>query len=95
MAVCAVVSLLTTPKPDSELVGLIWNKESLRLPVEQRATSRGLRNPTLWWVIIMGIVLFFYVRFPLSMGRANRRQSRICTPCEWQSRPRTLSVQFP
>lgn len=64
MAVCAIVSLLTTPKADSELVGLIWNKESLRLPVEQRAMSRGLRSPTFWWGIIMAVVLFFYVRFP-------------------------------
>jgi solute:Na+ symporter, SSS family len=64
MATCAGVSLLTKPKPDAELVGLIWNKESLRLPAEQRGLYRGLRNPFLWWAIITAAVLFFYVRFP-------------------------------
>ena len=34
MFVCVVVSLLTTPRPEVEIKGLIWNKESLRLPVE-------------------------------------------------------------
>ena len=64
MCICAAVSLLTTPKPDHELVGLIWSKESLQLPPDQRAASRGLCSPFLWWVIITAIVLFFYVRFP-------------------------------
>ena len=64
LMVCVVVSLMTKPKSAGELVGLIWSKESMRLPPEQRATSRGLRNPVWWWVIIMVIVLFFYVRFP-------------------------------
>lgn len=64
MGVCAVVSLLTAPKPEGELVGLIWNKESLRLPADDRIKSRGLRNPTSWWAVIMAVVLFFYVRFP-------------------------------
>jgi SSS family solute:Na+ symporter len=64
MAVCAAVSLLTTPKPESELAGLIWNKESLRLPADQRGQSRGWRSPFLWWVIIMAIVVLFHVRFP-------------------------------
>lgn len=64
MGVCVIVSLLTKPKSDSELVGLIWNKESMRLPMEQRDASRGLRNPTFWWAIITAIVLFFYARFP-------------------------------
>src|SRR5690606_26252326 len=31
MVACAVVSLVTKPKPEAELAGLIWNKESLRL----------------------------------------------------------------
>jgi solute:Na+ symporter, SSS family len=61
---CIAVSLFTTPKPESELVGLIWNKESMRLPPEQRAMSRGLRNPLIWWALVTIAVLFFYVRFP-------------------------------
>ncbi len=64
MAVCAIVSLLTKPKPDAELIGLIWNKESLLLPVEQRKHYGMLRSPFLWWTIVTAAVLFFYVRFP-------------------------------
>ncbi len=64
VCLCAIVSLLTKPKPDSELAGLIWNRDSLRLPPDQRAASRGLRNPFFWWVIITAIVLSFYVCFP-------------------------------
>jgi Na+/pantothenate symporter len=58
------VSLATKPKSKEELKGLIWNRESLRLPADQRALSRGLRSPFLWWAIITAIALFFFVRFP-------------------------------
>jgi SSS family solute:Na+ symporter len=58
------VSLLTKPKTKEELKGLIWNKDSLRLPPDQRARNRGLRSPLLWWAVITAVVLYFYVRFP-------------------------------
>jgi SSS family solute:Na+ symporter len=64
MAVCAVVSVLTRPKPEAELTGLIWNRESLSLPPEERAMCRGLRSPLLWWAIVTAMVLFFYLRYP-------------------------------
>ncbi len=64
MALCAIVSMVTAPLPREHLEGLIWTRDSLRLPPEQRATSRGLRSPTLWWVIITAIVLLFYALFP-------------------------------
>ena len=64
MAVCAVVSLLTKPKPESELKGLIWNKASLQLPPEQRALMTGLRRPIIWWALVMGMVLYFFIRYP-------------------------------
>jgi SSS family solute:Na+ symporter len=64
MAVCAVVSLLTRPKTDAELTGLIWNRQSLRLPPEQRGMYRGLRSPFLWWALVTALVLFFYIRYP-------------------------------
>ena len=64
MAVGVVVSLLTEPKPEAELTGLIWNCDSLQLPAEQRGLYRGLRRPFLWWVIVTAAVLYFYVRFP-------------------------------
>ncbi|WP_341835243.1 sodium/solute symporter [Chitinophaga pollutisoli] len=63
MIVCVVVSLMTKPKPEAELAGLIWNKESMKLPEDQRALNRGLRNPAFWWAIITAAVLFFYIRF--------------------------------
>ncbi len=64
MAVGVVVSLLTEPKPEAELTGLIWTRDSLQLPAEQRGLYRGLRRPFLWWVLVTAAVLYFYVRFP-------------------------------
>jgi solute:Na+ symporter, SSS family len=64
IAACIVVSLLTRPKSESELQGLIWNKESLRMPPELRASMRGLRRPALWWAIVTAMVLYFYIVYP-------------------------------
>lgn len=63
MALCVLVSLVTKPKPEAELAGLIWNKESLSLLPEERAQQKGWRNPFIWWAIITAMVLFFYIRF--------------------------------
>jgi SSS family solute:Na+ symporter len=63
MALCAGISLLTKPKPEAELAGLIWNKQSLSLLPEERDQQRGLRNPFIWWSIITAIVLYFYIRY--------------------------------
>jgi SSS family solute:Na+ symporter len=63
MITCAVVSLCTKPKSDEELKGLIWTRDSLRLPQEQRDRYRGIRRPFLWWAIITAVVLFFYIRY--------------------------------
>ena len=64
MSTCALVSLGTQAKPDSELVGLIWNKESLQLPPDERQRYAGFRNPLLWWIILNAMVLYFFFRFP-------------------------------
>ena len=64
IAACIAVSLVTTPKPESELEGLIWNKESLHMPPQLRATMRGLRRPGLWWAVVTVMVLYFYFRYP-------------------------------
>jgi SSS family solute:Na+ symporter len=61
--VCVIVSLMTKPKTEPELKGLIWTKDSLRLPPEERHKYRGLRRPFFWWAIITAVVLFFYVRY--------------------------------
>lgn len=63
MLSAVIVSLLTKPKTDEELKGLIWNRESLSIPMDQRRQMRGLRNPAIWWWIIIGVVAFLYVRF--------------------------------
>lgn len=61
MVLCAVVSLMTKPKPEAELVGMIWNKESLHLLAAERQPR--WRSPFVWWAIITGIVLYFYIRY--------------------------------
>jgi len=63
MVLCIVVSLLTKPKPEAELKGLIWNRASLSLLPDERRQQRGLRNPFIWWSIITAIVLFFYIKY--------------------------------
>lgn len=63
MLICFGVSLLTKPKTDKELEGLIWTKESLSLPPEEREHQRGLRNPVIYWAIITAVVLSFYIRY--------------------------------
>jgi solute:Na+ symporter, SSS family len=68
MIVCVAVSLLTAPRPEEELKGLIWNRASLRLPPEMRDRARGLRSPLLWWLIIFGFTVFLYVRFGFMTG---------------------------
>lgn len=60
---CAAVSLCGTPRSDEELAGLIWTRESLRMPAADRQKYHGLRRPGLWWALITAVVLFFYVRF--------------------------------
>jgi solute:Na+ symporter, SSS family len=61
---CAGVSLVTQGKPDAELAGLIWNKESLQLPEGERERYTGLRNPLYWWIIVNAAILYFVFRFP-------------------------------
>lgn len=63
MVVCVVVSLLTKPKPEEELKGLMWNKSVLRVPENERKFNRGFRNTGMWWAIITVLVLYFYIRY--------------------------------
>ncbi|MBL7736407.1 MAG: sodium/solute symporter [Chitinophagaceae bacterium] len=63
MVICVIVSLFTKSKEEDELKGLIWNKQSLSLPPEQRQQQKGWRNPFIWWAIITITVLYFYVRY--------------------------------
>jgi SSS family solute:Na+ symporter len=63
MVVGAAVSLLTAPRPEAEIGSLIWNRESLSLPKEQRSRMADVRNPLLWWSIVTAAVLYMYVRY--------------------------------
>jgi SSS family solute:Na+ symporter len=63
MIACALVSLCTRTAPDEQLKGLIWTRDSLSLPIEERAKYRGLRRPFFWWAIITAATLFMYIRF--------------------------------
>ncbi|MBL9204800.1 MAG: hypothetical protein JNN01_06930, partial [Opitutaceae bacterium] len=63
MMACVGVSLVTRPKPEDALRGLIWTRESLQLPANQRERARGWRSPALWWAVITIVVLSIYVRY--------------------------------
>lgn len=63
MALCMLVSMLTKPKAASELEGLIWNRESLSLPLAEREQQKGIRNPFIWWALVTGFVLYFYIKY--------------------------------
>ncbi len=61
MAACALVSLVTKPKSEAELEGMIWNRDSLRLPPEMRERMRGVRNPAVWWAILTAALVAIYI----------------------------------
>lgn len=63
IATCTVVSLLTPAQNEAALKGLIWTRDSMKLVPEERYQQKGLRNPLIWWLLIVGVVLYFYVRF--------------------------------
>ena len=63
IAVCILISLATKPPSGEQLKGLIWTRDSLRLPPEERERNRGVRRPFFWWVIINAMVVYFYVRY--------------------------------
>ncbi len=62
MVGCFLISLVTKPRPESEIGYLIWNKESLKLPEDQRV--HGLARPGFWYILIALVILSFYVMFP-------------------------------
>jgi SSS family solute:Na+ symporter len=57
-----VVSLLTRPKPEAELAGLIWNWKDAR-STHGENVPHGLMRPGLWWAAITCVVLWMYVRY--------------------------------
>jgi SSS family solute:Na+ symporter len=63
MMTCVVVSLFTPAVLGARLHNLVLTKGSFQLSEAEKRQNRGLRNPTLWWLIITVLVLYFYVRF--------------------------------
>lgn len=57
-----VVSMLTKPKPEEELKGLIWNwKDALSTTGENQ--PKGFMRPGFWWAVITVIVVWMYLRY--------------------------------
>jgi SSS family solute:Na+ symporter len=63
IVVAIVVSLMTKPESEERLKGLIWNKESLSLPPDQRAEMHALLNPALWAGIAIALLIALYIWF--------------------------------
>src|SRR5690606_13236583 len=63
MMTCVVVSLFTPAVSGARLHNLVLTKGSFQLSEAEKIQNRGLRNPTLWWLIITLLVLYFYVRY--------------------------------
>lgn len=63
MVISVVVSLVTKPRPEAQLKGLMWNRSVLRVPENERKFNTGLRNTGLWWALITVVVLYFYIRY--------------------------------
>jgi SSS family solute:Na+ symporter len=61
MLIGVAVSLITKGKSASELAGLVWNAESLRLPPGLREKMSGLRSPALWYLVILSLTIAMYV----------------------------------
>ncbi len=64
MLAAALVSLVTRPKSDAELEGLIWTRESLSMPEGLRRARPVWQSPGLWWAIVTAAVLYMFVRYP-------------------------------
>jgi SSS family solute:Na+ symporter len=63
VAACVGVSLCTRPPSEESLQGMIWTRESLKLPPAEAARNRGWRRPVLWWSFVTAVVLYLYCRF--------------------------------
>ena len=63
IVVCVLVSLITKPKKEEELKGLIWTPDSLRLPPDAEQPRHWYGRPVVWWAIITVVVLACYIAF--------------------------------
>jgi solute:Na+ symporter, SSS family len=63
IVIAIIVSLMTEPPKPEAIEKMIWNREALRLPAEERARNGGWRSPFLWWSIITVTVVALYIRY--------------------------------
>ncbi len=42
---------------------IIWTRKYAKLPPEERAKYRGLKDFRLWWALFVGIILVIYAFF--------------------------------
>jgi solute:Na+ symporter, SSS family len=66
IAVGAVVSLVTAPKPESELVGLVWSltPRSSRIEAESEDEKGWFRSPVVLGAIVLVLVVVLYLLVP-------------------------------
>jgi solute:Na+ symporter, SSS family len=66
IAVGAVVSLVTAPKPEAELVGLVWSltPRSSRIEAESEDEKGWFRSPTVLGGIVLALVVVLYLLVP-------------------------------
>ncbi len=62
IALGALVSIFTTPKPAAELKGLIWSWHGA-VSTQDADPPRGLMRPFLWWLLLNLIVVVLYIRY--------------------------------
>ncbi|EEF61449.1 sodium:solute symporter [Pedosphaera parvula] len=60
MLTMTITSLVTTPPPEEQIKGIIWNKSFLTLPPEEQQQYRGLKDWRIWWLLFVAIVLSIY-----------------------------------
>lgn len=70
-ALTVLVSLFTRPRPIDELRGVIWSRTAMGIPPEERPLNRGLRNLTLWWALMVILILGCYY-LAMSFGSRTR-----------------------
>lgn len=63
MLICVIISLVTPAVGVDKLKNLVLTKDMYNVSEGDKKLYRGYRNPTIWWVIITILVLYFYVRY--------------------------------
>lgn len=60
IAAIVLISLFTAPPEPAVVNEIVWTKQFLRLPAIERVRNAGLRNPILWWALLVVAALGLY-----------------------------------